>query len=316
MDPAGRLINWSVAAVLAMSAGLACAQGRGATAAQARSYILTAFMTQAAPAILSERVQLGRELEKRLALPAGADSRKVYEALVTLTNDKTLDVRRATPEELKNYGARPGLRTELPVYLLEAGDTKLVVQYDLEANNVPFVGQFGVPLPVEPAPVVASVPAPAPVVAAPPPAPVPAPAPLAAVRHEPEPKKPAVVTLVWATEEFPYKKSSLTPAIRARLDSDVVPKLKDFAEVRYLNISGHTDNIGSAAYNQRLSERRARNVRAYLVARGADPKKIEVYGYGQTMPKKRCVGHEADALRQCLGPNRRVQIEVEGTLKH
>lgn len=302
MDPAGRLTNLAVAAVLALSAGFACAQGRGATAAQARSYILTAFMTQAAPAILSERVKVGAELEKRLGLPPGADSAKVYAALVALTDNKSLDVRRATPEELASYGERPGLRQDLPVYTLLAGDLKLLVQYDLESNNVPFVGQLGVPVPAAPAPI-ASVPPPAPPPRDDPP------------RHEPLPKKPAVVTLTWATEEFPYKTSSLTPAIRAKLDSDVVPKLKDFAEVRYLNISGHTDNIGSATYNQQLSERRARNVRAYLVSKGADPKTIEVYGYGKTMPKKRCVGLEGDALRQCLGPNRRVQIEVEGILR-
>ena len=310
MDPAGRLINFAVAAVLALSSGFACAQGRGATAAQARSYILTAFMTQAAPAILSERVKVGAELEKRLGLPAGADSGKVYAALVALTDNKSLDVRRATPEELASYGERPGLRQDLPTYTLLAGDLKLLVQYDLEANNVPFVGQLGVPVPAAPAPI-ASAPPPAPVV----PPVAKAPPRDDPPRQEPLPKKPEVITLVWATEEFPYKRSSLTPAIRAKLDSDVVPKLKDFAEVRYLNISGHTDNIGSATYNQQLSERRAKNVRAYLVSKGADPKTIEVYGYGKTMPKKRCIGLEGDALRQCLAPNRRVQIEVGGILR-
>ena len=301
MDSAGRLTNWVVAAALVMSSGLASAQGRGATAAQARSYILTAFMTQAAPAILSDRVRVGAELEQKLGLAPGADSAKVYEALVKLTDNKSLDVRRATPEELASYGARPGLRSDLPVYTLLAADTKLLLQYDLEANNVPFVGQLGI-APPRPATAAAPVPAPAPVVRE--------------VRHEPEPQKPAIVTLVWNTEQFDYKKSNLTPAIRAKLDSDVVPKLKDFSDVRYLNISGHTDNIGSAVYNQRLSERRANAVRTYLVSRGADASKIEIYGFGKTVPAKSCPGEgKAKARKDCLAPNRRVQIEVQGTLR-
>jgi outer membrane protein OmpA-like peptidoglycan-associated protein len=301
MDPAGRLINWAVAAVLLMSTGLACAQGRGATAAQARSYILTAFMTQAAPGILSERVRLGAELEQKLGLPPGTDSGKVYQALVAMTDNKSLDVRRATPEELAAYGARPGLRTDLPVYTLLVDDMKLLLQYDLEANNIPFVGQLGV------AP-------PRPATAAPAPAPAPV---IREVRHEPEPKKPAIVTLVWNTEQFEYKKSNLTPAIRAKLDSDVVPKLKDFSDVRYLNISGHTDNIGSASYNQRLSERRANAVRTYLVSHGADASKIEIYGFGKTLPAKSCPGEGKKKERKdCLAPNRRVQIEVQGTLRN
>lgn len=297
MGSAGRLINWTVAAVLVMSAGLACAQGRGATAAQARSYILTAFMTQAAPAILSDRVRVGAELEQKLGLAPGADSAKVYEALVKLTDNKSLDVRRATPEELASYGARPGLRTDLPVYTVLADDIKLLLQYDLEANNVPFVGQLGV---APPRPATAAAPAPV----------------IREVRHEPEPKKPAVVTLVWNTEQFEYKKSALSPAIRAKLEADVVPKLKDFSDVRYLNISGHTDNIGSAVYNQRLSERRANAVRTYLVSHGADASKIEIYGFGKTLPAKSCPGEgKAKARKDCLAPNRRVQIEVQGTLR-
>ena len=300
MDPAGRLIKFAAAAVLVMSTGLACAQGRGATAAQARSYILTAFMTQSAPAILSDRVRVGAELEQKLGL-AGADSGKVYAALVALTDNKSLDVRRATPEELASYGGRPGLRTDLPVYTLLVDDLKLLLQYDLEANNVSFVGQLGL-APPRSATAAAPAPAPAPVIRE--------------VRHEPEPKKPAIVTLVWNTEQFDYKKSNLTPAIRAKLDSDVVPKLKDFSDVRYLNISGHTDNIGSASYNQRLSERRANAVRTYLVSNGADASKIEIYGFGKTVPAKSCPGEGKGKQRKdCLAPNRRVQIEVQGTLR-
>ncbi len=268
----------------ALTAGLACAQGRGATAAQARSYIFGAFLTQAAPGILSERVRLGAELERRLALPPGADSAKVYQALVALTDNKPLEVRRATAEELAGYGARPGLHPELPIYTLEAGDLKLLVQYDLEANNIPFIGQLGVPsVELQPKPG--------------------------------EPKKPAIVTLVW-TEQFEYNKMTLTPETRAKLDSDIVPKLRDFAEIRYINVNGHADHLGSPQYNQQLSEKRAEAVRAYLVSKGADAAKVEVFGFGKTLPVKSCRDEKKrNTLIACLAPNRRVQIEIQGTLK-
>ncbi len=277
---------WIVGAALvgALAAGLVCAQGRGATAAQARSYIKGAFLSQAAPAILSERVKLGVELERRLALPPGAQSARVYEALVALTDNKPLRVRRATDEELRGYGAQPGLHPELPIYTLEAGgDLKLLVQYDLQANNIPFIGQLGVRS--------------------------------AATAATAVPSKSSVVTLVW-TELFEFNSTALTPAARAKLDSDVVAKLKDFAEIRYINVNGHADRLASPQYNQQLSEKRAEAVRTYLLSKGADEAKVEVFGYGQTLPVKSCPdAKNRSALIECLAPNRRVQIEIQGTLK-
>jgi outer membrane protein OmpA-like peptidoglycan-associated protein len=283
--------------VLALAAAQAVAQGRGATAAQARAYIHGAFLTQAAPGILSDRVKLGIELEQRLKLPADAGPGRIYEALMALTDNQPFEVRRATAEELSGYGARPGLSAELPVYALEAGsDLRLLVQYDLQANNIPFIGLFGAP---NPSGVLAA----------------PAPAKPVAVATSTEPKKPATLTLVW-TEQFEYKSTRLTPAARAQIDRDVLPKLKDFIDIRYINVSGHADRVGSSTYNQRLSERRAQAVRTYLVNNGADGDKIEVFGFGKTMPAKPCPElKRKKALLECLAPNRRVQIEIQGTLK-
>jgi outer membrane protein OmpA-like peptidoglycan-associated protein len=277
----------------ASAAGLAWAQGRGATPAQARAYIYGAFLTQAAPGILADSVRLGPELEQRLKLPAGADSGKVYEALVALTDGKRLDVRRATDDEVSGYGMVPGLDLALPVYTLVAGEQKFLVQYDLEANAIPFVGQFGVrPLAVRPT------------------------GPGVAARSgEFDPKKPSIVTLVWS-ESFDYNRVALSPEVRAKLDSDVMPKLKDFAEIRYINVNGHSDRLGSPTYNQQLSERRAEAVRTYLVSQGASAEKIEVFGFGKTLPIKSCPDTQSrKAMIECLAPNRRVQIEVQGTLR-
>ena len=99
-----RLSILSVVLAGTLTSGFVHAQGRGATAAQARAYIYGAFLTQAAPGILADGVRLGPELEQRLKLPAGADSGKVYEALIALTDGKTLDVRRSTDDEVAGYG--------------------------------------------------------------------------------------------------------------------------------------------------------------------------------------------------------------------
>ena len=282
-----------VVLVGALTGGLVLAQGKGATAAQARAYIHGAFLTQAAPAILSENVKLGPELEERLKLPAGSDSGKIYESLVALTDGKKLDVRRATDDEVTGYGMVPGLNLALPIYTLTAGDQKFLVQYDLEANAIPFVGQFGVrPLAVRPSA-----------------------RPVTARSGEFDQKKPSIVTLVW-TESFEYNRAELAPEVRAKIDSDILPKLKDFAEIRYININGHTDMLGPPMYNQQLSERRAESVRAYLVSQGADAAKMEVYGYGKTLPVKSCRETKGRrALIECLAPNRRVHVEVQGLLQ-
>jgi len=287
--------QWIIGVVLvgALTGGLVYAQGKGATVAQARAYIHGAFLTQAAPGILSENVKLGPELEERLKLPAGSDTGKVYESLVALTDGKRLDVRRATDDEVAGYGMVPGLNLALPIFTLSAGDQKFLVQYDLDANAIPFVGQFGVrPLAVRPS----------------------APAPTAR-SGEIDPKKPSIVTLVW-TESFEYNRAELAPEVRAKIDSDIVPKLKDFVEIRYININGHTDLLGPPAYNQQLSERRAEAVRAYLVSQGADAEKMEVYGYGKTLPIKSCRDTKGRrALIECLAPNRRVHVEIQGLLR-
>jgi len=157
----------------------------------------------------------------------------------------------------------------------------------------------------EPAP----APAPAPVAA---PAPAPTPAPAAPVA-KPEPKKPAIVNLA-STELFEFNKAVLTPEARAKLDGEVIAKLKDFGVLRYLNVNGHADRLGSVQYNQQLSEKRADAVRAYLVSKGADASKIETFGFGKTTPVKSCPdGKDRKALIECLAPNRRVVVEIQGT---
>jgi OOP family OmpA-OmpF porin len=150
------------------------------------------------------------------------------------------------------------------------------------------------------------------------PAPAPAPAPVATPRAAPvtpapAPKKPAIINLA-STELFEFNKATLTADARAKLDAEVIAKLKDLGDIRYVNVNGHADRLGSPQYNQRLSEKRAEAVRAYLVSKGADSGKVEVFGFGKTLPVQSCPDNsKRAALIECLAPNRRVVVEVQGT---
>src|SRR5262245_19591708 len=166
--------------------------------------------------------------------------------------------------------------------------------------------------PEKPAPKPAAPPPPKPV-AAPQPVPAPAPAPIAKPEPKPEPKKPAVVNLA-STELFEFNKAVLTPQARAKLDSEVIAKLRDLGQIRYINVGGHADRLGTAEYNQKLSEKRADAVRAYLVSKGVDASKVETLGFGKTLPVKACPDQkDRKNLIACLADNRRVVVEVQGT---
>jgi len=159
--------------------------------------------------------------------------------------------------------------------------------------------------------------APAPV--APPPAPraAPAPAPKAAPPAPPAPPKrcDAVVTFS-ADEAFEFNKAVLKPAATAKLDMDVLAKLAQCAKVELILVSGYTDRLGSQQYNQKLSERRADAVKAYLMKKGVDAAKIDTMGMGKTLQIKSCPdGKDRKALIACLAPNRRVVVEIKGLAK-
>jgi outer membrane protein OmpA-like peptidoglycan-associated protein len=273
----------------ALHAAFAQAQRRPATEAQAMSYITSAFISQADPGVMSPGVALGPELEKALGLPAGTDRVKVYEAVLPLADDPRLEVRRAAAEDVSAYGVRRGLAPDSPhpLFTVMTAKVKLLVQYDLQSLAIVYVGQLGLPDP-DPRPVSVAKAAPA--------------------------SKPAPLVNVAWTAEFAYGSAELTAQARARLDNEVVPKLIESKDVRYLHVYGHSDRLGSADYNRRLSEKRAESVREYLVAKGVPPDKIEVFGYGQTLPVKSCAeAKDRRALIECLAPNRRIVVEVQAT---
>ncbi len=130
------------------------------------------------------------------------------------------------------------------------------------------------------------------------------------------PTPPAIPTTTLQAETlFDFDKAVLKPEGKAILD-DFVAKLKDHPEVEVIMATGHTDRIGSDAYNQRLSERRVAAVKRYMVDKGVAADRIDAVGKGESQPVVSCddvkgkENRHNKALIKCLAPNRRVEVEV------
>lgn len=109
-----------------------------------------------------------------------------------------------------------------------------------------------------------------------------------------------------------YKLEDMLPAGKAEI-VDLVKKLgTDYVRLDRIDLIGHTDRLGSDSYNMALGLRRAQTVRAYLQELGVTTP-ITVASKGEREPKVNCPGSKAtDELKQCLLPNRRVEINLTG----
>jgi len=145
---------------------------------------------------------------------------------------------------------------------------------------------------------------PAPVAPPPPPPPPPAPAP---TPPKPKPAPVAEKVTLAADVLFDFDKSVLKPEGKNKLD-DLASKVKAI-NLEVVIAIGHTDSIGSDAYNQKLSVRRAESVKAYLVSKGVEPNRIYTEGKGEKQPVA------SNKTKEGRQKNRRVEIEVIGTKK-
>src|SRR4029453_5973156 len=138
---------------------------------------------------------------------------------------------------------------------------------------------------------------PPPPTAAPAPAPTPAPTP---------PPPPAATKVTYAADAFfDFDKAVLKPEGKAKLD-DLVSKMQGI-NLEVIIAVGHTASVGSDAYNQKLSVRRAEAVKSYLVSKGIEKNRVYTEGKGEKQPVA------DNRTTEGRAKNRRVEIEVVGT---
>ena len=118
---------------------------------------------------------------------------------------------------------------------------------------------------------------------------------------------PAVATKVTYAADafFDFDKAVLKPEGKAKLD-DLISKVKGI-NLEVIIAVGHTDSVGSDAYNQKLSVRRSEAVKAYLVSKGIEKNRVYTEGKGEKQPVA------DNKTKDGRAKNRRVEIEVVGT---
>ncbi len=133
-------------------------------------------------------------------------------------------------------------------------------------------------------------------------APKPAPAP------EAKPKPVAEKVTFAADVLFDFDKSDIKPEGRSKLD-DLAGKMKTI-NLEVVIAIGHTDSIGTDAYNQKLSVRRAEAVKKYLSSKGVEGNRIYTEGKGEKQPVA------SNKTKEGRAKNRRTEIEVIGTRRN
>jgi OOP family OmpA-OmpF porin len=133
--------------------------------------------------------------------------------------------------------------------------------------------------------------------------------------------KPLNVQYKIELQGMPFAKAEMTADNRKEADKFLASlgktiKTRGPVRIGAVVVTGHTDRIGSLAYNQKLSERRAVVVKDYLISKGVDQKLIfwEGKAFKQPIPVTKFCDNKMKRkqLIECLAPNRRVTVEVVG----
>ncbi|MBI1424091.1 MAG: OmpA family protein [Gammaproteobacteria bacterium] len=118
-------------------------------------------------------------------------------------------------------------------------------------------------------------------------------------------KLPQNVLMITMTAQtsFDVNSSTIKPGFYSTMDK--IAKIVNKYGKTSLTLVGYTDNTGSAAYNKKLSERRAASVLAYLQNQGVIPQRLNAYGMGEERPR----ASNSTAAGRAM--NRRVEIIIE-----
>ncbi|MDY0134391.1 MAG: OmpA family protein [Atribacterota bacterium] len=111
---------------------------------------------------------------------------------------------------------------------------------------------------------------------------------------------------------FGFDSAELTAYGRNEV-SKIAKNIKQQGVLEAVVVAGHTDRIGSDAYNNYLSQRRADAVRQILISEGIDHQVLQAVGYGKSEPIVQCENASRADLISCLAPNRRVEITTQGS---
>ena len=110
---------------------------------------------------------------------------------------------------------------------------------------------------------------------------------------------------------FNFDQETLTEEGKKVVDN-VAEQLKS-SKAKEVSVAGYTDRLGAKAYNLNLSQRRAERVKNRLIEQGVTAQ-IDAKGYGEANQVKACKDERGQALKDCLHPNRRVEIKSSGTV--
>ena len=132
--------------------------------------------------------------------------------------------------------------------------------------------------------------------APPPPPPPPAPKP------KPKPAPKVERTIILDDVLFDFDKSNIKPEAGAILDR-LVAFMRENKDKKAA-LSGHTDSVGTDAYNQKLSQRRVNSVKDFIVKKGVESSRISGQGFGESKPIA------DNKTKEGRAKNRRVEIKV------
>ena len=112
---------------------------------------------------------------------------------------------------------------------------------------------------------------------------------------------------------FAPNKAILSDGAHSKIEQDIINRIEGCATLDSVSISGHADRLETGA--QALSLRRADAVKELLVRKGLARAKLQTLGMAAAAPAKFCSEEKGAALVECLAPNRRVSIDIQGPAK-